>query len=102
MIIKALARWPKKEDSHYGDPKLKKKKKKNTFLVDASCIVKIPNLYIILLCTHLYHFFQRSLYPVKTIINNPDLDTFFPYKRDFVTLNKSVINYLPNCTHHLL
>ena len=25
-----------------------------------------------------------------------------PYKRDFVTLNKSVINYLPKCSYHLL
>ena len=25
-----------------------------------------------------------------------------PYKRDFVTLNKSVINYLPRCSYHLL
>ena len=25
-----------------------------------------------------------------------------PYKRDFVTLNKAVINYLPRCSYHLL
>ena len=25
-----------------------------------------------------------------------------PYKRDFVTLNKSVINYLPRCSYYLL
>ena len=25
-----------------------------------------------------------------------------PYKRDFVTLNKSVINYQPSCSYHLL
>ena len=25
-----------------------------------------------------------------------------PYKRDYVTLNKAVINYLPRCTYHLL
>ena len=27
---------------------------------------------------------------------------YFPYKRDFLILNKSVINYLPRCTYHLL
>ena len=35
-----------------------------------------------------------------TIINNPDLDTQSPYKRDFATLNKSVINYIPKCTYN--
>ena len=25
-----------------------------------------------------------------------------PYKRDFVTLNKSVVNYLPRCLYHIL
>ena len=27
---------------------------------------------------------------------------YFPYKRGIVTLNKSVIKYLPRCTDHLL
>ena len=31
-----------------------------------------------------------------TILNND------PFIRDFVTLNKSVINYLPRCSYHLL
>ena len=27
---------------------------------------------------------------------------YFSYKKDFITLNKSVINHLPRCTYHLL
>ena len=30
------------------------------------------------------------------------MNVIIPYKRDFVTLNKSVINYLPRCSYHLL
>ena len=30
------------------------------------------------------------------------MNVMIPYKRDFVTLNKSVINYLPRCSYHLL
>ena len=40
---------------------------------------------------HLYHAFVYSL-----IMNNN------PFIRDFVTLNKAVINYLPRCSYHLL
>ena len=29
-------------------------------------------------------------------------NVMIPYKRDFVTLKKSVINYLPRCSYHLL
>ena len=60
---------------------------------------------------HLYHAFMYSIvillsgiYPfyamlslLVTIILNND-----PFIRDFVTLNKSVINYLPRCSYHLL
>ena len=30
------------------------------------------------------------------------MNVMIPYKRDFLTLNKSVINYLPRCSYHLL
>ena len=30
------------------------------------------------------------------------MNVMIPYKRDFVTLNKAVINFLPRCSYHLL
>ena len=30
------------------------------------------------------------------------VQTYFPYKRVILTVNKTVINYLPRCTYHLL
>ena len=49
---------------------------------------------------HLYHVFVYSLLillsSIENVMNND------PFIRDFVTLNKSVINYLPRCSYHLL
>ena len=55
----------------------------NVFLQRDPFIVKILNLYIILSV-------------IKIWIQ------YAPYKTDFVTLNKSLINYLPRCSYHLL
>ena len=44
---------------------------------------------------HLYHAFVYSLV-IENVMNND------PFIRDFVTLNKAVINYLPRCSYHLL
>ena len=83
-----------------------------------SSIVKILNLYIILSCTNLYHFapvsidrvpyFYLFIYLFIIIIiflwwtTIQIMTPYFPFKKGIITLNKSVINYLPRCTSHLL
>ena len=55
-------------------------------------IVKILNLYIILLCTHLYH----SSFQYLSITFNAFIACYIRHKK------YSVSNYLPRCTYHLL
>ena len=48
---------------------------------------------------------SRSLVKLLGVVNdvsNENVMNNDPFKRDFVTLNKSVINYLPRCSYHLL
>ena len=47
------------------------------------------------------HSLLATLYVTKYLIIQIWIQ-YSPFKRDFVTLNKSVINYLPRCTYHLL
>ena len=70
-------------------------------------------------CTHFYYFFPVSIhsckgihcllqlyviekYYVRCYVKLKCTNVMIPYKRDFETMNKSVINYLPRCSYHLL
>ena len=39
---------------------------------------------------------------IRDVTCNENVMNNDPFIRDFVTLNKSVINYLPRCSYHLL
>ena len=39
---------------------------------------------------------------IRDVTYNENVMNNDPFIRDFVTLNKSVINYLPRCSYHLL
>ena len=46
--------------------------------------------------------YKRNILQWNIMYNENVMNVMIPYKRDFVTLNKSVINYLPRCSYHLL
>ena len=60
---------------------------------------------LILLLSSIYPFTQClsllvQLYVIRTY--NENVMNNDPFIRDFVTLNKAIINYLPRCSYHLL